>query len=561
VDAGEVSVAMIQPGGDPTKYAVAVLIDVTDRAEATDELLSQVASSMQQRGATRRTQAIGETTVTVYSLADKNDPSRVHQIYLFVKQQMLIAVTDESEAVAILGRLDGGSENVLARAPAFQSVMRRCDEAMEAEPQVTWFVDPLGYAHVVRAMAGGRKERGKDRLKILVEQGFDAIQGVGGHVALATDRYEVLHRTFVYAPPVEGQPQGVSYELAARMLDFPNSADLVAQDWIPRGLATYLTFNWRMKEAFEYSETIVDAYLGEGFFDDFMASLREDINGPQIDVREELVAHLGQRATILVDQIMPITPDSERIMFAVELTDPEAVAKNLDRALANDPHAVKRDINGQTVWELLDEDEEETPIVIIDGIGLTPVPGLEDAAVLPQQPIGQEEPRILENAAVAVVHGQLIVTSQLDLMRRIVTIGPDDSRLRDGMDYQIVNRELESLGGGEDSFRCFSRSDEAYRTTYELIRENRMPEAKTIVGRVLNRLLGPDEEGVLRQQQINGEKLPDYQVVRRHLGPGGIYARSLEEGWTITGIVLSKDQVYDASFDRPPVATASAKTD
>jgi hypothetical protein len=317
-----------------------------------------------------------------------------------------------------------------------------------------------------------------------------------------------------------------------------------------------------MKEAFEYSETIIDAYLGDGFFDDFMASLREDINGPQIDVHEELVAHLGQRATVLSDNIVPITPDSERIMVALELTDFQAVARNLDRALENDPHARKLEINGHTVWELLNEDEEEMPVVVIDGIGLTPIPGLEDAAVLP----GAEEeivnePRILENAAVAVVHGHLIVTSQLDLMTRLVTQEPQDQRLRDSTDYQIVRRALESLGAGEDSFQCFSRTDEEYRATYELIRQNRMPEATTLAGRVLNRLLGSDEEGVLRQQQINGAKLPDYQVVRRYLGPGGIYVRSLDDGWMINGVMLSKDQVYDATFERPAVATASAETD
>ena len=466
--------------------------------------------------------------------------------------------------MAILARLDGGADAVLAQLPAFQErdgALRRGD-GDRATSQVV--CGTVGLRPRSSGDDGGQEESRQGPLEDpCPNRASTLIQGVGGHVNFATDKFELLHRTFVYAPSVDGvdgvrKIQSTSWRLGCWISQ--TIAELLAQNWIPRELATYLTFNWRMKEAFGYSETIVDAYMGEGFFDDFMASLREDINGPQIDIREELVAHLGQRATVFSDNILPTTPDSERIMVALELTNFQAVAENLDRALESDPNALKQEINGHTVWELLNEEVDETPIVVIDGIGLTPIPGLEDAAAVSDEE-GADAPGILENAAVAVVHGHLIVTSQLDLMKRIVTQQPQDQLLKDSMDYQIVSRALESLGAGEDSFRCFSRTDEEYRTTYELIRQNRMPEAKTLVGRVLNRLLGSDEEGVMRQQQINGEKLPDYQIVRRYLGPGGVFARSLEDGWMISGIMLSKDQLYDAEFERPTVATASAKAD
>ena len=84
-----------------------------------------------------------------------------------------------------------------------------------------------------------------------------------------------------------------------------------------------------------------------------------------------------------------------------------------------------------------------------------------------------------------------------------------------------------------------------------------MPEAETILGRLLNRILGPDEEGVVRSQQIDGAKLPEYQVVRRYLGPAGLYVRSVENGWLVCGMVISKGQAYDAQFERQAVSTAS----
>ena len=48
-----------------------------------------------------------------------------------------------------------------------------------------------------------------------------------------------------------------------------------------------------------------------------------------------------------------------------------------------------------------------------------------------------------------------------------------------------------------------------------------------------------DEE--LREQQIDARKLPEYQMVRRYLGPAGMFVVSHEDGWSITGCFLSKE--------------------
>jgi hypothetical protein len=560
VQSGEVCLATIQPGGDPAEHAAALLVDVTDRAEAVGQLLSKIETVMQERGAAREELRVGDVPVIVYTISSRSDSTRTWKVFLFVHHEQLVATNHQQEAMAILSRFGGRADDVLANLTAYEQVMRRCGEASgSTQPLVRWFVEPLGHARVLRAAAGGRKRRGKDILNVLSGQGFDAIQGIGGHINLATGEHEVLHRTLVYAPPVQraGDAENKDkYDLAFRMCDFPNGGALVAQEWIPRELATYATLNWKMKEAFEFSSTLVDGMLGEGFFEDFLGSLRDDINGPQIDTRKELIAYLGERATVVADNILPITPESERIAVALELADPDTVAKNLERALESDPYARRLQVDGQTVWEMLSEEDVETPTLVIDGIGAA-IPGLED------NPLEEadEEKRILTSSAIAVVHGQLIVASHLDLMKRIVLPQLAANSLRDSVDYQLVNRSLERLGAGEDGLRLFSRTDEEYRTTYELIRQNRMPQAETLLGRLLNRFLGPEEEGVLREQQINGEKLPEYQVVRRYLGPAGLFVRSLEDGWMVTGVVLSKQAAFDEPKARSRVTTASTAID
>jgi len=551
---GEVALALIQPQNDPTRHALAIVVDITGHGEAADALLAKIDTNLTGSGAKRSTDTSGGTQLRIYQVPAEEVASEGREAVFFVKDDRLVAVDDRAEAMAILGRFAGEPTDSLSSWPAFDAVMKRCGEAAgELPPHVRWYTEPFGYVQVMRAASGGRKKRGTDLLKVLKNQGFDAVEGVGGYVNLATAGQELLHRTLVYAPgakPEDGGPSSDKYRLAARMLQFPNGSGLVADAWVPRELGTYLTLRWKMQNAFEQSKTLVDEVAGdEGFFDDLLSSIATDPNGPQIDLRKELVAYLGERMTILSDYVLPITPKSERMMFAVEVTHPEKVAETIHRAMESDPDARKLEIDGHVVWEIINQQDDEIPELTIDTPGFGPVAEEEEE---------EEGQRLLPNAAITVVHGQLIVATHVDFLSKIM--GPEVSgeRLSDSADYRLVQAQLTTLGADEDSFRFFTRTDEEYRPTYELIREGKMPEAESLLGRALNRMLGPDEEGVLRQQQIDGQQLPEYQIVRRYLGPGGLYVRSHDEGWFITGTLLTKQADYDAERDQPTVTTAAA---
>ena len=76
---------------------------------------------------------------------------------------------------------------------------------------------------------------------------------------------------------------------------------------------------------------------------------------------------------------------------------------------------------------------------------------------------------------------------------------------------------------------------------YELIRAGRMPESETMLGKLLNSLLGEGKEGVPRAQRIDGSKLPDFEAVRRYFGPAGGTFTSEADGWFVTGVFMTKD--------------------
>ncbi len=565
---GHFCLAAIQPDGVASRHALVVLADISGHEAAHQKLREKVQASLTGQGATHATRTVSDTELTIYQISakGKGNTTETHEVVIFVRDGQLVACDDEKTALAILERFGSATPaaDSLAQLKSYQQVVQHCSEAAGSlQPLVHWFVEPLGYARVMRAAAGGRKRRGTDYLKVLENQGFGAVQAVGGYVNLMTESHEILHRTFVYAPAVEAVPGEKNasgdtdkYRLAARMLNFPNATDAAAmhpQNWIPRQLSTYLTFNCKLQNAFDYSETLVDEVAGDrGLFRATLDGLRTDPSGPQIDIRNEIVAHLGERATMFSVQELPANTQSERLVLAIELINADAVAQSLNRMMESDPDAQKREVSGKTIWEIVSEPEEETPAVVIDGLG---PPGLPAAAADEEE---EEERKLLENAALAVLNGHLMVASNVDSLVRLIESPPaEGDRLADAEDYLTISQSLTDLGCDQHSMRFFTRTDEEHRTTYELIRQGKMPEGETLLARILNRLMGPEEKGVLRQQQIDGHQLPEYQVVRRYLGPAGMFLSSHDDGWMLTGCLLTKNEPTDETV--PALSTASAE--
>src|SRR5699024_2375830 len=141
----------------------------------------------------------------------------------------------------------------------------------------------------------------------------------------------------------------------------------------------------------------------------------------------------------------------------------------------------------------------------------------------------EEEEAKLPNSAVAVAHGHLIIASHVDFIIR--ALEAPAMPLDAAGDFQREEKAHDNLGAGKQALRQFVRTDKAYNTTYELLRNNKMPEGETILARALNRLMTDEdaEEGELRKQEIDGKKMPEYAEVRKYFGPGGFYATTEKE--------------------------------
>ena len=646
VAGGEVAIAAVQPAdGRP---AVAIVVDVTGKGREAKALMAKIIKTLTALKAEHTREEVEGVGVEVFKLPPeesaklpkefsaapkgkekaKAKPAEPPDRYTFccLNDDLLAGSTHREVLQGILARAAGKKGPTLSEVGSYQAVMKRCGEdAGKAVPHVRWYVQPLGYLELMRIarLESQPDHKGRNVPQFFTEQGFDAVEGLGGFVDFGVEGYEAVHRTAVYAPG--------EYRQSMKILRFPNSpkpgdpkpgdpkpggvkpadpkpgdlkpgdlkpggvkpggvkpgdpkpgdlkpggvkpgdpkpgdlkpggvkpdgvkpGDLkptqdqfAPQRWVPMEIATYATFLFDVLGAFDNLDPLADAMFHEkGAWKRALIGLKEDQHGPRINLRKELVEHLGERISVLTDYDYqgPITT-SERLLIAVEVKKGEdkAMADGIAKYYKNDREMRKREFEGHVVWEGIppEKGKDEVPGIDID-FGL---PG----AKKPVRPRGKGQEHLFPNLAVTVANGHLFIASHYGFLTKV--LGKVEARVKSGdtladsIEYQQVTKALDQFVAKARCARSFTNTDEQYRATYELVRQNKMPESQTMLGRILNSLFGTGKKGVRRKQEIDGSKLPDYDIVRRRLGPGGFQATTEEQGafrgWFLKGFILPK---------------------
>lgn len=646
---GEVDFVLIRPG--PGQSALAILVDVTGNEEQSQAVLKKSATNLVKQGAKKVQLTHKGVTIQTFDIprVDENAPAATvggaapkkktpakveydHAAY-FLSGSLLVATDNVAEIKAIVDRVQGGKSKNLADVKGFRSVMERCQlDAGAAVPQVRWFMYPIGYAEASRAATPeDDRRKGKTIHELLQNQGFAAIQGVGGFFDFAPDEgVEMRHRTAIYAPP--------PYEKSMKMLSFPNELDFTPQAWVPRKIATYTTLNLDIPNAFDNFGPLFDELFGEanflftceikfakdldagkitdefrkefskktdkkiqltknakvtvkvpgthwiikdrikvkeddpdkpapketekdvtfiikvakrrvkdkppqpvlrvaqeisGLWDEVKQGLKLQANGPQIDLKPELISHLGPRITVLTNYELPVGPKCERLLFAIETKNEKAVAAAIEKLMKSKPPPQRIEENGRVIWQVAEPEPTEEftpPVVAIPQIKVGEVPGGEKES---------KQSRLLPHLAVTVSDGHLFVASHIDFLRKI--FDPQEPKgLGRAVDFQMVAQEAQKLAPNGKCAFIFSRTDEEYFPTYELLRQGRMPEAETMLARLINTLSSESNNGQMREQKLEGKNLPPFDAVRRYLGAAGLVVSSEKEGWIARGFTLTK---------------------
>ena len=551
VPGGELAAGAIEIEGG--RLATLVLVDTTGHEAEAKELVERISGRLLEQKAVKVTVPNAPPQLTVYELpADPNDvrsegPARQRRVAFALASQALLVGDDALQVGQALSVLAQGRKDNLTTLEAYGAIKEQCASQVPATAApIRWFVDPLKFAVAYRTSNPPREKRkGPDYVAILSRQGFDAIKGAGGVVVLGDGGHALRHHSLVYAPPLPGRdPDSVErFDLAARMLRFPNAASLTPPAWVPRDVSGWAAMQWDVKTAFESAESLVDDIVGDkGVFDDVIASLKEDPDGPQIDVEKDLVACLGQRISVITDHVDPIGTDCERLVIAMEAVDEASVAATIAKVMEADSDMQKIDINGQAAWELIDHSmalpklEVETPGGAVPHVDHDE----QDEAHRRRQRLREKDGKLLPHSTVTVAKGHLLIASHRDILERVLAAEEGPASLASSSDLKAVEAELGKFVTAGTSARGFGRDDKSIRPAYDMLRQGEMPKSKSLFAQLLNDMLGDGKPGTVREQRIDGSTLPEFELVRKYFGISGLAMESRSQGWYVVGLSLPR---------------------
>jgi hypothetical protein len=222
----------------------------------------------------------------------------------------------------------------------------------------------------------------------------------------------------------------------------------------------------------------------------------------------------------------PITVKSEHIVVAVELKEGRepAIQAGIEKLFGTDLDAQFTQYKSFKIWHR------------------KPMEG-----VMVQQAEDEESPPIFPNAGVVAARNYLFVSTNWDYLKVIldrVDASAEAARTAVGneAEYKEVERIFSAMGltNKPRFFQFFSRSHETLRPAYETLRRGQMAQSESVVAKLLNEIISPDDESGVRRQMFDGSMMPEFDKVQHYFGKAGIYGVTEENGFFIKGFTLKR---------------------
>ncbi len=513
ISSGDTAVAWL-PFKDPKRpFSVLMVTEISGRKQQAEQTLAKVDEDLKQNGAKREDVKHGSETVRLYSLRPAPGQLKIDQLAIMLSDDRLVASDRAPLVYEVLDRLAGTNKNpTIADNESFLKVSKQYADriandqtgapAQQGTLGMQWFVRPLAMARIIKEAVGVDRNGQVDIVNLLERQGFDAIQAAGGQFIIGHQDCDLIHRGFVSAPPVTQEPS--KYRLAARMLQFPNIATQPIPGWVRKESASFTELSWEMDDSFWAAETLVNDAFGDEIFRDIFDGIRDDEDGPKIDVAKNIVPNLGKRLLIITENELPASESSERMVVAIEIANLAAFQDAVKRAMEVEPDAsLVPETGGIQVYQVRrTEGHSDFDSELFDDLGLeneadadAPPPLLNEWAISAVGPAGSKG-------------GYLMFSSHVDLL--VKTAKRLEANEQDGLnnvaEFKDLAKHSAQLGINTYSMRRLVRTDQSWRVKYELLREGKLRDSDTLVASIARRMFEKiKEEG---DDPIGAKKLP-----------------------------------------------------
>lgn len=545
IASGELVISWLPfPNDKRRPFALCVIADIRGRTQQAETAIKKLDEDLKVAGWLRKDIEHQGQTVRIYNTEPKPGQLKVEQVVISLDKTRLIAADRDLVVTDLLDTIAGENDSEpIVKLEEFQNVLKKSSQAI-LEPVKTgggtiaieWFARPFQMARILRESLDVDRGNQVDIVKLLENQGFDAIKAAGGIIALAGEKYQFLHRGAILAPPVTDKPS--KYELAAKMLQFENVPLAPIPSWVHPDAASFSRINLRFEEMFWASETLLNEAFGDEIFKDIIEGIRDDEDGPQIDIAKNVLPNLDDQLILVTDNTLPSELNSERMLIAIRISNAEAIGKAISKAMEVEPDASIMDaVPGVDIWRVQrggDDDELDEDLFGDLDIGL----GDEEI---------EESPPLLDHWAIAMIDKganseapYLMFSNDPDLLVSAANRIRSGEKVGLGNDPEIkaIVTSLKELGCNAPAMDRVVRTKLSLRAKYNLLREGKLKDSDSVLSSFYRRFLEDQEADA--EEGINATDLPPLSVIDKYLPSGGGFSQTTEDGWSLTGFLLNQ---------------------
>ena len=572
IETGEIAVAtVLDPGG--TSYAIVLLVNVKGAKEETDALLKKIESRLQDRGAEKTEKKFQETDYNEWKFPPPQQGSWRKQQFAFnaVVEDWLVMTDQENVCRELLRRIvtpSADDVDILAANETFSAIQKKLQPAAEMHnAQINWFIEPWGYLTIANMIAEERAKiyqpaNGHDR--IYRDEGFDAIKGAGGWLSIATDKYELVHQSYIYAPPtVEGVNK---YLKAAAILDFSNPDDdeFDPLPWMPNEVSSLTSMTWDLNKIVNNVGSLIESMMGsEGSYQNMLDAFEDDMKLEK--PVKEIVASLGRRINLITDIEMPIDERSERVLISIKIDKDDSLISSTIEKFIGEKDLTIEEHNGHRIAVVdLTKKDEGIPPELIDPLGdgdPLKVGGGDSAKKEKEKGLKP----IFEKRVICVAYNHVLISNNVDYMKKLLDKSAENrgELLKSAHDYQRIQVALNELDSRISSIKHFGRIDRSVRVNYEMMRQGKMDSSQTILAQLLEQFTPKNELGISNRKKLDVEKMPaDFEKsVAKYLGLTGWKMITEQDGWSVVGCILPKMPDEEVSQENSSVGSSDDKAD
>lgn len=533
---GEVVFAWMSfPDDKRRPYSFSLIADIRGMKKDADDAGEKIDAELKAGGAERRDVTYGQETIRVYRTKPKPGQLKIEEIAITWNEERFIASDRDLVVQGVLDVVSGKlPTKAFSQREAFQKVMKLSSDAINASGDQggteswQWYAEPFTMGRILREVFEYDRGGNVDVLQLLERQGFGVIEALGGIGVVHGKRFDLLHRGVVLAPG--------KLTKAARMMQLMNVPRQPVPGWPTDDTGAFYRFNWDLEEAFWAAESLVNDALGEDLFRPMIEGIRDDPEGPQIDIAKDFLPNLDDELILVTDNTTPVSPESDRMLIALRVKNADVVAKLIQKAMEVEPDAIKLDFPDFDVWKVEPGEGESDIDQELKELGFDDELDVEGA-----------EP-LLNHWSISVVRGStddapdyLMFSSHSDLLiklgKRVHSGAQGDGLSATPATVAIVNA-LDDLGGDQVTMDGVFHPSISLRARYELLRQGKLKDSDSVIANLLRRLVAEDEQG--RTDPLKASKLPPFEQIQKYLKGGGTFWKKTDDGWSITGFLLAE---------------------